>query len=314
MKCLVTGAAGFIGNSLVKRLVEEGYEVTGLIHKQKPENFVEKAKYINGDVTQLYSIRPLVKDIDFVFHCAAMVRDYGPKNIFYKVNFEGTKNLVQSCEKFGIKKFVFLSHINYTQDKKSGYYSETKALAEQYLLEKHKKNQFPVVIIRPGNVYGPGATTWILRPLKAIQKKRISLIDNGNGIFLHTYIDNLLDALIAALHEPKAIGERIDVTDGDNSTTWGEYLNCLAELSGKPQIKKNMSKRTALFIGKIMLFLNKVFRVEPWVTPMAVNVFTNQKEVSIEKAKSLLNYEPQVDFDEGMKQVENWLREKNLIS
>ena len=314
MKCLVTGAAGFIGNSLVKRLVEEGYEVKGLIHKQRPENYVEKVEYVNGDVTQLDSIRPLVKDIDFVFHCAAMVRDYGPKNIFYKVNFEGTKNLVQSCEKFGIKKFVFLSHINYTQDKKSGYYSETKALAEQYLLEKYKKNQFPVVIIRPGNVYGPGATTWVLRPLKAIQKKRISLIDNGNGIFLHTHIDNLLDALIAALHEPKAIGEMIDVTDGANSNTWGEYLNCLAELAGKPKIKRNMSKRTALLIARIMLFLNKIFRVEPWVTPMAVNVFTNREEVSIEKAKSLLGYEPQVDYDEGMKQVENWLRGKKLIS
>ena len=314
MKCLVTGAVGFIGDALVKKLVKEGYEVIGLIHKAKPKNYEKNSEYVEGDITEIDSIKPFVKNADFVFHCAAMVKDYGPKEIFYKVNLEGTKNLVKASEEFGIKKFIFLSHIRHKSEKSVSYYSETKKLAEQYLIEKYQQDGFPAIIIRPGNVYGPGATTWVLRPLKSIQKNRIYLVDHGNGIFLHTYIDNLLDAMIAALKEPKALGETINITDGDNNTTWREYLNTIAKMAGKSNIKKNMSKKNALFIGKLMMLLNRVFRIDPWITPMAALVLTNQNKVTIEKARSLLGYEPKVDFHEGIKQVENWLRKENYIS
>jgi nucleoside-diphosphate-sugar epimerase len=314
MKCLVTGAAGFIGSALVKRLVKEGYEVKALLHNTKPKIYEKKAEYIFGDITEIESIKPFFKDVDFVFHCAAIVKDYGPKNFFYKINLEGTKNLVKISEEFKIKKFIFLSHIRYEDEKVSNYYSYTKALAEQYLIEKFKKDNFPTIIIRPGNVYGPGATTWVLRPLKSIKENKISLIDHGKGIFLHTYIDNLLDAIIAALKEPKALGEIIDVTDGDNDITWGEYFNTVAKIAGKPNIKRNMSRKTALFVSKLMIFLNKLFKIEPWVTPMAVRVLTNQHKVSTEKAKNLLGYNPKVDFQEGIKKVEIWLKNENYIS
>ena len=314
MKCLVTGAAGFIGDVLVKRLIKEGHEVKALLHKTIPNKFEKKAEYIYGDISEIESIKPFFKDIDFVFHCAAIVKDYGPKNIFYKINLESTKNLAKLSEKFGIKKFIFLSHIRYESEKSISHYSKTKALAEQYLIEKYEQNGFPVIIIRPGNVYGPGATTWVLRPLKSIQENRLYLIDHGNGIFLHTYIENLLDAIISALEEPEALGKTIDITDGDNSVTWGEYFNTIAKMAGKPKIKRSLSKKNALFIGKSMMFLNKVIKVKPWVTPMAVRVLTNQYKVSIENARSILDYEPRIDYQEGMKEVEKWLKKENYIS
>lgn len=314
MKCLVTGAAGFIGDALVKRLVKEGYEVKALIHTTKPKNYEKKAEYVNGDITDINSLKNLVKDVDVVFHCAAFVKDYGSKKLFFRVNIEGTKNLVETCQEARIKKFIFLSHIIYEDAQKIGNYARTKILAERYLLDKYNKENFPVVIIRPGNVYGPGATTWVIRPLKSIQKNRVALVDNGNGIFLHTYIDNLLDALVSVILEPKVIGETIDITDGDNDTTWGEYLSLLAKMIGKSPIKRNLSKNMALFIGKSMVFLHRIFGIDPWVTPMAVMIFVNQKTVSIEKAKSLLGYKPKIDFDDGMKRVENWLRKEGYIA
>ena len=186
MKCLVTGSAGFIGSSLVKRLLKEGYEVKALIHDTKPKYYEEKAEYIEGDITNFDSIRTLVKDVDVVFHCAAYVKDYGPKKTFYSINVEGTKNLVNACKDVDIKRFVFLSHIRYESSKKFGLYTETKRLAEQFLFDEYKKNGFPVVIIRPGNAYGPGGSIWVIRILKSIQRGRVTLINHGNGIFLHT--------------------------------------------------------------------------------------------------------------------------------
>lgn len=313
MRCLVTGAAGFIGNALVKRLVREGHDVKAIIHETKLKDYEKKAEYIKGDITDIDSIRPIVKDIDIVFHCAAIVKDYGPKKIFYKVNVEGTKNLVNACQDTQIKRFIFLSHMRYEDSKKFGFYSETKNIAEQFLLEKFKENGFPFIIIRPGNVYGPGATIWVLRNLYSIKKNRITLVNNGNGIFIHTYIDNLLDALLSAMKKPDIVGEDFNITDGDYSITYGKYLNDLARIVGAKPITKNLSKNRAIVIGKIMIFLNKIFKIKPWVTPVAVNILTNDKKISIEKAKKLLNYNPKINYDEAMKRITAWLKEEGYL-
>jgi nucleoside-diphosphate-sugar epimerase len=314
MKCLVTGAAGFIGSSLVQRLISDGYDVRGIIHHTQPTYFNKRVEYVSGNITDPVFLKSAMDQVDVVFHCAAFVKDFGPKSVFNQINIEGTKNLIVASEVALVKKFIFLSHIRYESGKKTGDYHETKAIAEQSLMDKYTHNQFPVVIIRPGNVYGPGATTWVLRPLQAIKKNRIALINKGTGIFLHTYIENLLDALLAAVHEPHAVGEIIDITDGDNTTTWGDYLNALAKMAGKPHINKNMSKRTALVVGKLMIVGYTLFKIEPWVTPVAVEIFTNQNTVSIEKAKTLLGYTPKINFAEGLKQVERWLKAERYIS
>lgn len=313
MKCLVTGSAGFIGNALVKRLVEDGHEVKALIHKTQPKYCEKKVEYVNGDITDVDSIKPLVKNVDVVFHCAAFVKDYGSKDIFYRINVDGTKNLVEACEEFGIKKFIFIGHTRNESEQNIGHYSRTKALTEQYLLEKYKHNNFPAVILCPGNVYGPGATTWVLRPLERIKKNRIALIDNGKGIFLHTYIDNLIDAIMSAMNEPKTIGKTIDITDGDNTITWGKYLNDLAEMAGEKPIRRNMSKNTALAIGKIMMLFHRIFRIKPWITPTVIYIFTNSKKVSILNAEDLLDYKPAIDYNEGIMRVRKWLQDENYI-
>jgi nucleoside-diphosphate-sugar epimerase len=186
-------------------------------------------------------------------------------------------------------------------------------MAEQYLLDKYKNDNFPVVIIRPGNVYGPCATTWVLRPLKAIQKNRISLINKGKGIFLHTYIDNLIDALLVTMRESKAVGESINITDGDYSVTWKRYLNDLSHMVGKRPIQRNMSKNSALFFSKIMMLFYKIFGIEPWVTSTAINIFTNDKKISIEKARKILGYTPKINYDVGMEKIRKWLQNEHII-
>jgi len=314
MRCLVTGAAGFIGGALVQRLAATGHHVQGVIHHTAPTFIHKNVEYLPGDITNPEFLQSIMNHVDVVFHCAAMVKDFGRKEEFYTINVDGTKNLVAACETHSVKRLVFLSHIRYESGKNTTSYDETKTLAEHYLLEKYDKEQFPVVVIRPGNVYGPGATTWVLRPLKAIQKNRIALIDHGTGLFLHTFIDNLVDAIIASVDAPEAIGQTIDVTDGDNTTTWGDYLNALARMAHTPPLQRNLSKRTALFISKLMMMNYQLFKREPWVTPMAVEIFTNHQAVSIEKAKTILGYTPKIGYLEGLQQVENWLKTEGYIT
>jgi nucleoside-diphosphate-sugar epimerase len=313
MNCLVTGAAGFIGGSLVRRLVSEGHDVRGIIHHTQPTYVDTRVEYISGDITDPSFLQPAMDKIDVVFHCAAVVKDYGPMDVFERINVEGTKNLIAASEASCVKTFIFLSHIAYESGKNKGNYHTTKAKGEQLLMAKYTHDHFPVVIIRPGNVYGPGATTWVLRPLQAIQKNRIALIDKGTGIFLHTYIENLLDALVAAMQEPRAVGNTIDITDGDNTTTWADYLNAIAKMTGKPPITRNMSKRTALAVSKLMMVGYRLFKFEPWVTSVAVEIFTNQNTVSLKNAEDVLGYQPKVKYAEGLHHVERWLKTERYI-
>jgi nucleoside-diphosphate-sugar epimerase len=312
MNCFVTGASGFIGSALVKRLVKDGHHVRAAVHTTPPLFRDSQVDYVTIDLTNPSSLPSVVRDIDIVFHCAALVKDFGSKKEIHNVNLKGTQHLIDACCK-QIQKFIFLSHLHSTSTRNTGAYSSSKALAEQYLLEKHRTEKFPVTILRPGNVYGPGATTWVLRPLKAIQQDRIALIDDGTGLFLHTYIDNLIDALVATIDAPDITGEVIEITDGDNQTTWKIYFNDLAAIAGKPPIKRTMTKTTALLLSNMMMIRYYLFRREPFITPTAVHILTNQRTISIENATRLLGYRPSVDYHEGMKRTAHWLKEEQHI-
>ena len=312
MNCLVTGASGFIGSALVKRLVQNGYHVRAVLHTTTPSHQETQVEYIHADLTDAASLPSLVQDIDIVYHCAAQVRDFGSKKEIMDVNLKGTQNLVNACGS-KIHQFIFLSHLHSTSSTYIGVYSSSKGHAEHSLLQQHKVNQFPVVIVRPGSVFGPGALTWCLRPLQAIQQSRIALIDHGSGIFLHTYLENLLDGLLHIPATGHLEGEIIEITDGDNGTTWKTYLNDLAALAGKPPIKRNISKTTAILISHLMMFRYYLTHTPPLVTPTAVHLLTNHRTVSIEKAQKLLGYKPKIDYAEAMKHITEWLKKERYI-
>jgi nucleoside-diphosphate-sugar epimerase len=240
------------------------------------------------------------------------VKDFGPKKEIMDVNLRGTQHLVKACGD-KIRQFIFLSHLHSMSPTSIGTYSSSKGLAEHYLLQQHRDSTFPVIIIRPGSVFGPGATTWCLRPLQAIQQDRIALIDHGSGIFLHTYIENLLDGLLSIPTTSNLDGEIIEITDGDNTTTWNTYLNDLAALAGKPPITRDITKTTASIISHWMMIQYYLLHKPPLLTPTAVHLFTNHRTVSIEKAQRLLRYSPKVDYSEAMKHIACWLQKEQYI-
>ena len=122
MKCLVTGATGFIGSALTKKLARDGYEVNGLVHQALPKCLIKNVEYIKGDITNKESIKSVLESVDVVFHCAAFVKDFGRKKKFFEINYEGTKNLVTLCKGHDISRFIFLSHMDYEYGKNAGYY------------------------------------------------------------------------------------------------------------------------------------------------------------------------------------------------
>src|SRR5512136_1766389 len=106
MRYLVTGAAGFIGGALIRRLVSKGHQIRGILHHTQPTFFHTNVEYVTGNITDKEFLTSLLDNVDVVFHCAALVKDYGSKEEFYQINVEGTENLVTACEGRSVKRFV----------------------------------------------------------------------------------------------------------------------------------------------------------------------------------------------------------------
>ncbi len=314
MNVLVTGAAGYIGGHLVQRLLADGHKVIGLVHKFKPSDSSHKRlHYIFADISDYETVKQAVADVDFtaVFHCAARVRDYGLWHEFYPVNVAGTQHLLRLCTQRDVNRFVYLGHIP-TSHGADGY-SRSKKMAERLVLREQQDSGMPVVIIRPGNVFGPGHSVWVLRLFKAIKKHHVALIDHGQGIFLHTYIDNLGDTLAATLKYSGCVGEIITVTDGDNNTTWEQYLNQLSMWAIGKQISRTISYPMAYFVSRWSMLQFYVLGKKPVLTPLAVDLLTRKNGVSIKQAEELLDYAPRISYSESMKRIEAWLKSQGYI-
>ncbi len=308
MRCLVTGASGFIGSKLVSRLLDKGFDVVGLTHSRKPVCEDERVKYIKVDIADKKSLEKVEGGFDFVFHCAAYVRDYGKKEVFYRVNVEGTKNIVELSR--DTRGFVYISHIPYEKNSFFNYYSETKIIAEKYLLNKYREEGFPVVVIRPGNVYGPGWTPWVTRVADALFNGKLWLIDRGEGFFHHTYIDNLVDAILLSM-ERRAEGRILNVTDGEIHI-WRDYFRFISNAINLEAPTRSIPGWIALSISYVSMVAYKLFGVTPIITPFAVNIFTNKSMISIDETREALGYTPKVSFSEGVRRVSKWLREEWL--
>lgn len=314
MKYVITGAAGYIGRNILNRLALHDDEITALIHSQEPKIFHPTIQYVQGDISQPSFLESLPKDVDIVIHCAAMVKDYGWKKDFMNVNYRGTKYIVDHYQNSSIKQFIFLSHINYNKSSSFNYYAQTKKLAEEYLFHKWRTKQFPITIIRPGNVFGPDATIWVNNIIEAIRSNQFALIDDGQATFFHTYIDNLIDAIILSIGNKKVIGEAINITDDDYQITWKKYFSDLSQIMNMPIPQRNISKKMAYLLAYLFMLRFFVSQKKPWITPAAVQLLTAQKEISLEKSKRLLNYTPFVDYGSAIEKIKSWWNSKTSSS
>lgn len=239
---LVTGAHGFIGGRVVKRLADRGYRVRGLVRR---EGDLPKVETVRGDVTDRGAMQRVVEGVDAVVHCAA---EFGSDfEQAKRVNVEGTRHLAEAALSQGCERFVHLSTCGvydlvgrevveeatptWAWDPATHLvYGVTKAQAERELREV-ARDGLDVVILRPPNCLGPDElNSWSYHIALAAQDGRLEAAGAGSNTWPYVVIDNLLDAIDLALEHPGAAGETYTVVDGH--TTWGEYAGIFASWLG----------------------------------------------------------------------------------
>ncbi|MFQ5716633.1 MAG: NAD-dependent epimerase/dehydratase family protein [Nitrospinales bacterium] len=188
MKILCTGATGGLGRSLVPRLVEqERLRVKALAHRSPLT--LDGCEEATGDLNNPESLERVTVDIDTVVHLAALTHT-NRRDDYFRVNLEGTRNLLKASVKNGVRRFVYVS--SRTAHPKGGGYSESKFQAEELV----KKSGLSWVILRPAEVYGEGSPDAINKLVRWIQKfKVVPIIGNGQYRLSPVFIDDVVLAM-----------------------------------------------------------------------------------------------------------------------
>jgi len=300
-KVLVTGGAGFIGSHLADKLIEKGYQVIIIdnLSAGKKENINPKAKFYKLNICNFKKIEPLFKDIDFVFHLAAMPRV--PFSVKEPVktsenNILGTINVFKASHDHNVKRIVFASSSSvYGNQKKLPLKetAETKPLSP-YALQKSVGEQFAklfnelykiqIVCLRFFNVYGPRIdfdSEYSLVLGRFLKQKRnrepLTIFGTGEQTRSFSFVDDVVEANIKAMKSKKIKGFEIINIGSKQSYS----INYLAEIIGGP--KKYLPIRKG----------------DPLHT-----------KADITRAKKLLNWKPKTPFDKGIKKTEKWFINK----
>lgn len=309
MKVLVTGASGFVGTTLIPKLLNAGYSVAALTRKELLGRDSKIETFLIDDLDDEVDLSYPLKNIDVVVHLAARVhmmteshRD--PLAEYRRINVESTLNLARQAATLGVKRFVFVSSIKVNGDltekdisfraddipNPQDPYGVSKLEAEIGLMQLAKKTGMEVVIVRPPLVYGPGVKANFLSMIKILYKGIPLPLGNVSNKRSLVFIDNLVDLLVRVIDHPKASGQVFLVSDDhDISTT--VLLKSMSFALGKKSL-----------LIPVPVFLLKTIFCLIGKSSLSQRLLGSLR-LDISKTKEILDWTPPVSFEEGIKRT-----------
>ena len=303
-KVLATGGAGFIGSEVVRQLCERNADVTVLDNFSSGEmEYIQgfnSVKVVKGDVCDEDAVSKILKDQELVIHLAALpfIPDsyYHPEE-FFKVNALGSVNMmrgsiqsetverfvhVSSSEVYGTAKYVPMDEEHPTRPHST--YAASKLAADRAVFTMHKEHNFPSVIVRPFNSYGPKITQPYIIPeivLQLLTQNESIKLGNVESSRDFTYVTDTARGIIMALTNKNAVGETINL-GSSREIKIRDLVFLMAKLLGKQvKVKRDPS------------------RFRPYDVERLLCDYT--------KAKKILGWEPQVSLEEGLQRTIEWI-------
>jgi len=325
MKIGVTGASGFVGGNLVRRLLRGDYQIRALVHENHEALDGLDIEVVKGDILQLNTLDDFCKDLDVVFHLAGFISIGGdPVKKLYKINVEGTQNLVNACKKAGVKRFIHFSTIHAFEylpkdkvlnekrklsTKSTSPYESTKAIAEKWVIEQQSDN-FDVIVLNPTAIIGPNDYKPSLLGelfVKVCEGNLPALVPGG-----YNWVDvrDVCDGAISAITKGKG-GEHYIM-----SGTWKSVVDFVKIISKEygTEMKKPVFPFWAAQIGlPFIWFFSKISGSKPLYTFESIKILKfGNKKISNAKARKVLGYGPR-PLIESVRDTLDWLQENNLI-
>ena len=304
-KIFITGGTGFIGGRVVEKLFENN--VTNVrVLVSSFTNASRIARYpvsmIQGDIANPDEVKSAMAGSDIIIHCA--YGNKGDNEYKRKVDVEGTRNILEAARTNNIERLIHLSTVMVYGNPKNGVLTEDHAMrysnqsypdnkidAEKLVFKYHSDFGLPVCVLQPTAVYGPFAPTWTINILKRLQKKRLMLINSGEGYCNAVYIDDVVQAILRAMVSQQAIGQAFLISSS-SPVTWKEFYahyesmlgyKSTIEVSEEEALKLSLQlSKTEGKISKAFSYIYAIPPVQRRVTPPVKNRLS----------KTLLRYMP----------------------
>jgi nucleoside-diphosphate-sugar epimerase len=310
----VTGAAGFIGAAVAQRLASEGAEVVGIEVSPELASRVSAtgAEARVADISDPGAITEALSDAEMVVHTAAFVREWGPMKDFIRVNVEGTANVLDAAEVAGNARVVQISSVvvfGYADTSHQDESAFRRNMGVPYVDTKSASDRIAArrgaVIVRPGDVYGPGSLSWVVRPVELMRSRRFAVPGKGDGTMLPIYVDDLVTGILAALRRGRP-GSAYAVWDGEG-VQFSDYFRRLAQAAGVPE-PMSLPRPLLWALGGATEALSRLRGVPPAFGRHGIVLLDRRGTVSNEAARKELRWTPEVGLDEGIRRTGEWLR------
>ena len=317
-KVLITGANGFIGNKLMTHYQAQGIPVVGVDLSGNGDDIFQ------GDIGQPETISQLLQDCDVVVHTAALVSNSIADADMWRVNVLATRNLIAAAEKHKVRRFVQISSIvaygNSAEGEldeeqpvhaDGGSYVLTKLASEHAVLAATANSPMELVIIRPGDVYGPGSRPWVILPIEAINKGQFMLPAKGQGFFRPIFISDLIRGIALAVSTKEAAGEIFNLSCEGYMTTAEFFSHHYQWMNKRGPLK--VSTGLAMFAASAATKLAQMTGGVNEASTATIVQLCTKSWFSIAKAERVLGWKPEVSFEDGMQQSKQWAQAQGLI-
>jgi nucleoside-diphosphate-sugar epimerase len=323
MKVFITGGGGFLGQHIVKQLIEAGHSVTSYSRGQYPLLNEIGVKTIQGSLEDKQALKLASFGHDAFFHVASKVAMWGKISDFTRTNVEGTKNALEAAKENGIKNFIYTStpSVVFGKDSLKGVnedvpypessysrYAASKAIAEKIVLESNCET-FKTVALRPHLIFGPGDQNLIPRLIESAKKDKLKIVGDGENQVDVLYVENAaqahLKAWTALQERPTVVGGQAYFIGQGPVKLWSFINKVLACYDLEP-ITKKISFKMAFTVGNIIEKVASLMGKFEWHPPMTRFValqLSKDHYFSHEKAFQHLGWRPIIDIDEALRRL-----------
>ncbi|GHO50184.1 SDR family oxidoreductase [Ktedonospora formicarum] len=234
---LVTGATGYIGTHLVKRLAERGEQVRCLVRdtqKAKQVLPADKVELVEGATTRPETLAAALQGIETIVHAAFMTADRKetPNNHYNETNVDGTRNLIHAAEGAGVKRMIEISGLG-TKPDKIGSYMQGRYLAEQAL----KASSLVWTIIQPSVLFGKGAPFIVGLTDLIVSAPVVPLIGGGKIMFQPIYVEDVVTVILKVLDDPARTQGKTYTIGGPEYYSFTQIFDVLLKTMGKTRPK-----------------------------------------------------------------------------
>jgi dihydroflavonol-4-reductase len=279
MKIFITGATGFIGSHLVRRLVNEGHTLHCLVRDPRRATELRSlgVTLVTGDVNDRSVLRAGMQGCDWLFHLANLYSMWEPdQRRFEQVNVRGTRSVLETALEIGVKKVVYVSTVAvygqpdllpFTEASAPGKkyfskYAHTKAAGDQLAWDLYHMDQVPLVVLYPGIVLGAGDEKASGQYIQDILYRRVPSTIFHHSRSVYVYVADVVEALVRAAEIPGTIGQKYLV--GGYALTGAEFAHLISQVSGVPLPLLHFPDFLVIAAAYLLTGLSGLTRRPPW--------------------------------------------------